>query len=381
MLTERRKDVRVRPCRALVVALKSQYTCYLVYTRIMSFRSWLSVVTFILIAVIIFFSRSELAHAWSLLGQVNIWVLLLLIPGQILVYYAGGEMIFSYLRAKNSIEHVSAGDLVRMSLEMNFVNHVLPSGGVSGISYMTWRLGKYGVGAGRATMSQVVRYVVGSVALIALIAISVLIVTIDGNISRWIILLSSMLVSAMLAAIVGCVYLISSPSRIAKFSGWMVDAVNRVVRKATFGRRRVVLSKRPVECFFDEIHKDYLALKEEKGILVKPFLWALVFTAADVSLFLITFWALGSPVNPAPVLIAYSLAAGAGFFVATPGGAGVYEALMVGFLALAGLGQGVAIAGIVLTRVILLIGTIVFGYVFYQIALVKYGKQNDKSTV
>jgi putative heme transporter len=55
--------------------------------------------------------------------------------------------------------------------------------------------------------------------------------------------------------------------------------------------------------------------------------------------------------------------------------------LMVGFLALAGLGQGVAIAGIVLTRVILLIGTIVFGYVFYQIALVKYGKQNDKSTV
>jgi len=347
----------------------------------MSFRAWLSVVTLVLIAVIIFFSRNELIHAWSLLGQVNIWVLLLLIPGQILVYYAGGEMIFSYLRAKNSIEHVSAGDLVRMSLEMNFVNHVLPSGGVSGISYMTWRLGRYGVGAGRATMSQVVRYAVSFAALIALIAVSVVMVTIDGNINRWIILMSSGLVSAMLAVIIGCAYLIGSEARIARFSSWMVGAVNKTVRKITFGRKKTVLDKRPVERFFDEIHRDYLALKEDKKILIKPFLWALVFTAADVSLFLITFWALGSPVNPAPVLIAYGVAAVAGFFVATPGGAGAYEALMVAFLAVAGLSQGVAIAGIVLTRVILLIGTIAFGYVFYQMALVKYGKQNDKSTV
>jgi len=64
----------------------------------------------------------------------------------------------------------------------------------------------------------------------------------------------------------------------------------------------------------------------------------------------------------------------AGFFVITPGGAGAYEAIMVGFLALAGLDQGTAIAGIVLTRVILLLGTIGLGYLFYQHALIKYGK-------
>jgi uncharacterized protein (TIRG00374 family) len=91
-------------------------------------------------------------------------------------------------------------------------------------------------------------------------------------------------------------------------------------------------------------------------------------------LFLITFWALGVPVNPAPILIAYGVAALAGFFVITPGGAGAYEAIMVGFLALAGLSQGTAIAGTLLTRVILLLGTIVLGYVFYQLAIVKYGR-------
>jgi uncharacterized membrane protein YbhN (UPF0104 family) len=65
----------------------------------------------------------------------------------------------------------------------------------------------------------------------------------------------------------------------------------------------------------------------------------------------------------------------AGFFVITPGGAGAYEAIMVAFLAVAGLDKGAAIAGIVLTRVILLLGTIGLGYLFYQRALIKYGRK------
>lgn len=342
----------------------------------MSFRSWLSVVTLVLVAVIVFFSRHELVRAWELLGQVNIWILLLMIPGQILVYFAAGEMMFSYLRAKKSIDHISGPQLVRMALEMNFVNHVLPSGGVSGISYMTWRLGKFDVSAGRATMAQVVRFAMGFVAMIVLIAVSVLVVTIDGNINRWIILMSALLVGGMLAVIVGAIYLLSSNTRIAKFSNWLVRTVNRLVRMVTLGKKKVVLTHAKIDVFFDEMHHDYVALRGDKKILLKPFLWGLVFTAADAGLFLIAFWALGSVVNPAPVLIAYGVASLAGFFVVTPGGAGAYEAIMVAFLAVAGLSQGVVIAGVILARVIILLGTIGLGYVFYQMALIKYGKRD-----
>ncbi len=342
----------------------------------MSFRAVLSVVTLILIGVIIYFARHELVHAWELLSKVNIWILLLLIPGQLLVYYAGGEMIFSYLRAKKSIDHIAPPELVKMSLEMNFVNHILPSGGVSGISYMTWRLGKFGVTPGRATMSQVVRFAAQFGAFITLIALAVIVVTIDGNVNRWIILVSSTLVSLMVAMIFGCIYLISSTKRIAWFSEWLAKFTNKFVKRVTFGRKRHVVQKEKVEHFFMEMHHDYLALRHDKGMLLKPYLWGLVFTLADVGLFLITFWALGVAVNPAPILIAYGVAALAGFFVITPGGAGAYEAIMVAFLAVAGLGGGIAIAGIVLTRVILLLGTIIFGYVFYQMALVKYGKRS-----
>lgn len=340
----------------------------------MSFRSWLSVITLVFIAVIIFFSRHELLHAYQLLEKVNIWILLLLIPGQLLVYYAGGEMIFSYLRAKNSIDHVPPLTLARMSLEMNFVNHVLPSGGVSGVSYMGWRLGKYGVSAGRATMAQVVRYAMAFVAFIGMLSLAVLAVTIDGNINRWIILVSSTLVSIMLAVIVGGIYLMSSHKRMTSFANWIVRVGNKVVRKVTFGRKQNVLHRQTIEKFFEEMHHDYDAMSKDKRVLIKPLLWGVVYTIAEVTLFLITFWALGIVVNPAPILIAYGVATIAGFFVVTPGGAGAYEALMVAFLALAGIAQGTAIAGIVLTRVILLIGTIALGYLFYQHALLKYGK-------
>ncbi|HEU5121739.1 MAG TPA: lysylphosphatidylglycerol synthase transmembrane domain-containing protein [Candidatus Saccharimonadales bacterium] len=347
----------------------------------MSFRAWVSIVTLFLIAVIIYFSRHELLHAWQLLERVNIWILLLLIPGQILVYYANGEMIFSYLRAKNSIDNVKGLELARMSLEMNFVNHILPSGGVSGVSYMTWRLGKYGVPPGRAAMAQVVKFAMGFVAFIALLLVAVLAVTIDGSLNRWIILVSSTMVAGMVAAMVAGGYLLNSATRTGRFADWIVRMANRLVYRVTFGKRRSILKNDNTRRFFSEMHHDYVALKADKAILVKPFLWGLVFTAADALLFWLTFLALGTPVNPAPILIAYGVASMAAFFVATPGGAGAYEAIMVAFLAVAGLSQGVAIAGIVLTRVILLLGTILFGYLFYQHAIIKYGRRDTPSQI
>jgi uncharacterized protein (TIRG00374 family) len=340
----------------------------------MSFRAWLSVTTLFLIAVIVFFSRHELLRALELLRHVDVWILFLLLPGQLLVYYAGGEMMFSYLRAKKSIEAVKPLTLARMSLEMNFVNHVLPSGGVSGISYMSWRLGKYGVMSSRATMAQVVRYTMSFASFIFLLSIAVFIVTLDGNINRWIILVSSTLVGGMIGITLAGIYLLSSRERMKNFSQWLSRVVNRIVAKVTLHKIMHVIDSQAIEKYFSEMHTDFTALRNDKKILLRPFLWGIVFNTADVSLFLITFWALGHPVNPAPILIAYGVAAIAGFVVVTPGGAGAYEAIMVTFLSVAGLEQGTAIAGILLTRVILLIGTIGFGYLFYQHALVHYGK-------
>lgn len=346
----------------------------------MSFKTWLSIATLLLMAGIIYISRDELVQAWNLLSGVNLWILALLIPAQLLVYYIGGEMMFSYLRAKRSTQNIPAPDLARMALEMNFVNHVLPSGGVSGISYMTWRLGKYKIAPGRAAMAQIVRFAMAFAAYIALLPIAVLVVTLDGEINRWIILISSGLVlGAVVVAMVG-MYVLSNRRRMWRFADQVVRRGNRLVRKLTFGRKTKIFKYRQVEKFFTDIHFDYKALRHDRKILLRPFLWGIGFTIGEVLLFVITFWAMGLTVNPAPILIAYGVAIVAGMLVVTPGGAGAYEAVMITFLALAGLNRGEAIAGVVLTRVVLLLGTIVLGYVFYQRSILKYGKYKDATT-
>jgi len=86
--------------------------------------------------------------------------------------------------------------------------------------------------------------------------------------------------------------------------------------------------------------------------------------------------ALGTIVNPAAILLAIGVAAVVGAFMITPGGAGGYEAMMVLMLTGSGIKGATVIAGVLLARVILILLTIGSGYLFYHLALRKYGKQD-----
>ena len=92
----------------------------------MSFRSWATIVTFLLLALVVFFGWGQISLAWGLLGQVNLWIWALLIPVQLCSYYATGGMIFSYLRSKGNLQTTTHWQMTRIALELNFVNHILP---------------------------------------------------------------------------------------------------------------------------------------------------------------------------------------------------------------------------------------------------------------
>lgn len=327
-----------------------------------------------LVVAVVYVSRHQLVHAWQLLGQVNVWILLLLIPLQILSYYAAGAMIFSYLKEKYDIT-ISGAQTAQMALELNFVNHILPSGGVSGASYMTWRLSHMGVGAGRATLAQVVRLAMTFVAFLLLMIVAVLAITLDGNINRFTILVASGLASTIVFGTLVVVYVVKSRARLHKASNGLVRYVNRFGRHV-LRRQAPLLNPDTTLQFFEDLHDDYCELARSPRVLVKPFWWGIVFTIVDVGLFWVSFWALGTPINPAPLLIAYGVASLAGVFFFTPGGVGGYEALMVGFLVTTGISQGAIIAAVLLTRTLLIIGTIASGYYFYQRALNKYGRHD-----
>lgn len=342
-----------------------------------SVRTLLTVVTLAIMAIVIYASRRELAEAWALLGRANIGLLLLLIPFQIIVYFAGGEMIFSSLRRKKLIRHISWFEQTRIALELNLVNHIFPSGGISGISYATWRMHNLGVNSARATFAQLVRYVAGFVSLMLLLVVAVVILALDGQVNRYIVASSSLLVLVVVSLTVGLAIVLSSEVRMNKTARSVTRLINGLVRRLTFGRVAALLKQETMSRFFSDLHGDFRELKSDKRLLIGPLVWGAVYAIFDILMFLTAFWALGASVNPAILLVGYDVAGLAGLVAFTPGGAGVYELIMIYFLTLAGVSADVAIAGIVLTRAILLTGTIVFGYAFYQHALWKYGKSKN----
>ncbi len=341
----------------------------------MSFRRWLTVITLVLLIIVAYFTWPQIVRAAGLIERINVWILLLLIPVQLLSYYATGSMIFAYLRAKGNLKDASHWQMTRLSLELNFVNHILPSGGAAGFSYLGWVLHRYGVTPGRATIAQMIRFVLTFLTFVLLLIVAVIVLATDGQVNRIILLLSGLIAGLAIGAIVLLTFVISSRETLVRFSSWTTQRANRFVRWITRGRKKTVLKSGVLETFFLDMHNDYLEIRRDIRVLFVPFIWALIANICDVALLFIAFWALGTPVNPAAIFIAFGLSSIGGAISNTPGGAGAYEAIMIAFLATAGVGADVAIAGTILARVTLILGTIIFGYIFYQLTVNKYGKQ------
>jgi putative heme transporter len=341
----------------------------------LSFRGWLTIITLVLLAIVIFAAWPEILKAWALLGQVNWYILALLIPVQFASYYATGGMIFSYLRAKGNLEDVSQWSMTRMALELNFVNHILPSGGAAGFSYLAWVLNKYKVSASRSTMAQIIRFVLTFISFVVLLLVAIIILAFTGHLERVTIFIALGLVIAAIGGTLIMVWLVKSNVRLQRFSVWLTKTINRIVRRITRGKRRVVVHEKLFLEFFGGLHDDYLAIRRERKILAVPFVWALIANLLDVALLWIAFWSLGYVIDAPLLFVAFGIASIASAISVTPGGAGVYEAIMVAFLATSGVAPDVAIAGTLLARVALLSGTIAFGYVFYQLRVSKYGSR------
>lgn len=339
----------------------------------MSFRTWTTIISLLLIGVVVVFGWEDIKSAWGLLGQVNLWILSLMIPLQIFSYYTTGSMIFSYLRSKGELKKTSRWRMVRISLELNFVNHIIPSGGAVGFSYLGWLLSHEGVRPGRATMAQIIRFLLTFLTFVLLLGVAVIVLAIDQQINRVIIMLCAGIAVVAIAGTILTIYLLQNKYRLNRFARRLTRMVNRVVAFFTRGKKTEVLHGDVIGKFFDEIHEDYVDIRRDKKVLIKPLLWGIVNNLADVALLAVAFWALGAAINPAVFLIAFGLSSIASIFSVTPGGAGVYEAIMIAFMASAGVPADLAIAGTILARVVLVLGTIVFGYFFYQLTISKYG--------
>ena len=346
------------------------------------FKKILSVVTILLVALIAWkaFSGSVeidgqtmtmLEATWYSLQRINGWVLLLIIPEQILMYYAAGQIYFAFLRQRKNFK-ISQARLTRISLEINFVNHALPSGGASGLGYLVWRLKDFNISAGQISFVHVLRYGICALGNALQTLIAIIIVLVAGCVlpdGYWILWLAGLVAGGIIGLIIVAWLIVRKQKNIDWLAATSSKFINKVVRRLSRGKKHVFLREEQVNKFFADLREDYLHLKQNRHILWKPMIWGLFYSFLELATYWIVACALGHPEILPQIMIAEGIASVVGTVLVTPGGMGGYEGAFVYALVKTGVNLQAATITVVVTRIFVLVGTIVSGWGFYQHAL------------
>lgn len=341
----------------------------------MSEKSWagrhwkliVNIVTLVALAVLVYVVRDDIANTFRNLGHVNAWALLLLLPVEFLNYHAQARMyqrLFAIVGNKLSYKF-----LIKASLELNFVNHVFPSGGVTGLSYFTLRLrqGKT-LSGGKATFIHVMKIGLYILAFEVILIFGVLALALMGRVNNLVMLTAGSLSTLLIIGTLAFMYIIGSKSRINNFFTALTRALNRLIRIVR-PRSPETINISKARKTFDDFHDSYQEIKSNWQQLKVPFLYALLADTTEVLAVYVVYIAFGEWVNIGAVILAYGIANFAGLISVLPGGIGIYEALMTTVLAATGIPPAVSLPVTVMYRILNTLIQVPPGYYLYHRAI------------
>lgn len=337
------------------------------------FKFWVNVVTIVALTLLIVFSWDQIVEAFKDFDSLNIWALAAMIPIQLFGYYALARMYKDFFKSQG--DDVPMKEMYKLGLELNFVNNIFPSGGVSGFSYMSIRMKSLGVTTAKSTLAQLIRFALTFISFLTLLLLALFMLSVGHNANPFIVLVAtSIILLTVFGTVIGA-YIISKPSRIKAFVTWLPKAINKTVKFLHITTKDNVLDISKVEKTLEDLHQDYALLKQDKDLIKRLLTWALLLNIAEVLTVYAVYVALGTLVNPGAVIIAYAVANFAGLIAVLPGGVGIYEGLMTATLASAGVPRGLALSATVIYRVVSMVLFLPIGYYFYHKALRKGGEQ------
>lgn len=268
---------------------------------------------------------------------------------------------------------------IKASLELNFVNHVFPSGGVTGLSYFSLRLrdGRELSGA-KATSVHFTKLALMFLSFEVLIIFGVLALAVMGRVNNLVMLTAGSLSTLLIIGTAGFFYLMGSRQRINSFFKNLTVGLNKLIQIVRPKHPETINVERARQVV-DDFHDNYEALKSDWRQLKQPFWYAMLANVTEILAVYVVFLAFGHAVNIGAIILAYAIANFAGLISVLPGGVGIYEALMTAVLAGTGVPAGISLPVIVMYRVVNTLIQIPPGYYFYQQALRK-GEQRLPGT-
>ncbi|HMT18397.1 MAG TPA: lysylphosphatidylglycerol synthase domain-containing protein, partial [Candidatus Saccharibacteria bacterium] len=235
-----------------------------------SFKFWINVLTFVALAVLVYFAREQVVQAFRTFADLNLLWITLVIPLQLLNHFSVAKFYQSYLQTLG--EHIRLRELYKVSLEMNFVNNVFPSGGVSGFGYLGIRMRKLGVKGSKATLLQTSRHMLTFLSFIMFLLVALFLLSIFGSASRFIVLLASSLSSIIIFGTLVLIYIIGDEMRIKQFVAALPKLINAVFRYILRKKGQTINIDR-IEELFGDLHRDYIHVRSNWRSLRRPFMW------------------------------------------------------------------------------------------------------------
>jgi uncharacterized protein (TIRG00374 family) len=316
--------------------------------------------------VLVYAIRDDLLETFKNFSRVNLYVLFLVIPLEAIGYHAQARMYQSMFGTLGN--KIGYKEIQKISLELNFVNHVFPSGGVTGISYFGLRLKALGVRGAQATLVQTMKLALTFLSFEILLIFGMFALAINGKASNLTIFTGTMLAGGLLGGTFLFAYIIGSNARINRFFGWLTRVINRIIQVVRPKHPETINISKARDAF-SEFHDNYVQLRKKASLLRRPFWWAFVINLTEVLVVYIVFIAFGEWVNFGAVILAYAVANFAGLISVLPGGVGIYEALMISVLATAGVSPALTLPVVVMYRVVNTAIQIPPGYFLYSRAL------------
>lgn len=332
-------------------------------------RRWkliLNIVTALALIVLVYAIRDQLVDTIKNLTKVNAWMLLLLLPIQLINYHAQTKLyqgLFTVVGNKLNYRF-----LFKAALELNFINHVFPSGGVSGISYFGVRLRGGEITGTKATLIQIMKLILLVLSFEVLLIAGLLFLAIGNKANDFTILVTSSLTTLMVIGTVAFVMIIGSKRRISATFTFLTRVLNRILH-FFLPKSPETISIARVENAFEELHGNYKTIESQWRNLKMPFVWALIANVTEVASIYVVYVAFGEWVNVGAVILAYAVANFAGLVSVMPGGVGIYEALMTGVLVAAGIPAAISLPVTVMYRVLNTLIQLPPGYYLYHHAL------------
>jgi uncharacterized protein (TIRG00374 family) len=330
-------------------------------------RRWkliVNIVTVLALLVLVYFIRDQLYETLRNLRRVNVWVLLLMIPIQFLNYHAQTKMYQSLFGiVGNKLKYWF---LFRASVELNFVNHVFPSGGVTGVSYFAARMrdGEK-ISAAKATLVQVMKIALLLLSFEVLLIAGLSFLAIVGKANGFVLFIAGSLSTLMVLGTVVFTYIIGSKRRINTFFIGVTKGLNKIIQLVRPNHPETINVGRAHNAF-DDLHENYLEFRKHTRELRAPFWWAVLANVTEVATLYVVYIAFGDWVNVGAVILAYAVANFAGLVSVLPGGVGIYEALMTAVLSAGGVPAALSLPVTVMYRVLNTLIQVPPGYFFYH---------------